>query len=156
MLMRSAIGGYFILLGCLIQITPAQRSEVSRFPPAPPFACSDATLNGRFATRGSGFAPANPMDPTSPLVPFANISLMTFDGEGGLVNVATNSNNGTIVPGISEGTYSLGEDCRGTMIIATLVGVLTFDVVVGSRGTEFYTISTVNRSVVTVEGKRVQ
>lgn len=123
--------------------------------PAPPFTCNNATLTGGFATRGSGFAPANPMDPTSPLVPFANVSLMTFDGQGGLTNAAVNSGNGTIVPVNNAGTYELNADCTGTMTIAAPVGVLTFYLVVADRGREFFMISTV-RSVVTVEGSRVQ
>src|SRR5687768_16345030 len=73
--------------------------------PAPPFVCSNETLDGRFATRGGGVAPANPMDPASPLVPFSNVSLMTFDGEGGLTNAAVNSNNGSIISGSNPGTY---------------------------------------------------
>jgi hypothetical protein len=123
--------------------------------PAPPFVCTNATLSGGFATRGSGFAPANPMDPASPLVPFANVSLMTFDGEGGLTNAAVNSQNGMIIPGSNPGSYELNSDCTGTMTIAAPVGVLTFYIVVADRGREFFMISTV-RSVVTVEGKRVQ
>ncbi len=133
----------------------AQAADAPTKSPAPPFICSNATLNGRFATRGSGFAPANPMDPASPLVPFANVSLMTFDGEGGLTNAAVNSGNGTIVPVNNTGTYELNADCTGTMTIAAPVGVLTFYLVVADRGTEFFMISTV-RSVVTVEGSRVQ
>ncbi len=136
-------------------IAHAQFVEGPTKSPAPPFVCTNETPNGRFATRGSGFAPANPMDPASPLVPFANVSLMTFDGEGGLTNAAVNSGNGTIVPVNNTGTYALNADCTGTMTIAAPVGVLTFYIVVADRGREFFMISTV-RSVVTVEGSRVQ
>lgn len=123
--------------------------------PAPPFICSEGTLSGGFATRAQGWAPANPADPMSPLVPFANVSLMTFDGEGGLTNAAVNSINGTIIPGANPGAYTLNADCTGTLSIGAGPGLLTFYLVVANRGTEFYTIST-NRSVVTVEGNRVQ
>lgn len=133
----------------------AQIMEGPTKTPAPPFVCSNETLNGRFATRGSGFAPANPMDPTSPLVPFANVSLMTFGGDGTLTNSATNSLNGIIIPGTAVGTYELNPDCSGTLALGALPGVLTFNIVVAERGTAFYMIST-TRSVVTVEGKRVQ
>jgi hypothetical protein len=124
--------------------------------PAPPFVCTNESLAGKFATRGSGFAPANPMDPTSPLAPFANVSQMTFDGEGGLTNAAVNSGNGNIVPVNNIGTYELHADCTGSMTISAPVGVLTFYLVVSDRGKGFYMISTVPRSVVTVEGKRLQ
>ena len=133
----------------------AQSSDGPTKTPAPPFTCNNGTLNGGFATRGSGFAPANPMDPASPLVPFANVSLMTFDGDGGLTNAAVNSGNGTVVPVNNTGTYALNADCTGTMTIAAPVGVLTFYIVVADRGRDFFMISTA-RSVVTVEGSRVQ
>ncbi len=149
-------GGLLMLFASLSPMALAQRSKGPTFTPGPPFNCSNSTLSGRFATRGSGFTPANPFDPASPLVPFANVSLMTFDGEGGLTNAAVNSNNGTIIPGSSPGTYELNGDCTGTLTIAAPVGILTFYLVVADRGTKFFTISTVNRSVVTVEGSRVQ
>lgn len=135
--------------------TVAQIQETPTKSPAPPFICTNETLNGRFATRGSGFSPANPMDPTSALVPFANVSLMTFDGEGGLTNAAVNSGNGTIVPVNNTGTYEISADCTGSVTIPAPVGLLTFYLVVADRGREFFMISTV-RSVVTVEGSRVQ
>ena len=149
------LGGLLFGLSSLGNIAFAQGAGGPTQTPAGPFVCTTSTLKGRFATRASGWAPANPMDPSSPLVPFANVSLITFDGQGGLTNAAVNSNNGIIVPGSNPGTYALNEDCTGTMSIAAPVGTLTFYVVVGQRGTEFFTISTVNRSVVTVDGKRV-
>lgn len=136
-------------------IALAQGTDGPAKSPAPPFVCTNETLNGRFATRGSGFAPANPLDPVSPLVPFANVSLMTFSGDGTLTNSSTNSLNGTIIPGTAAGTYELNPDCSGTLTLNALPGVLTFNIVAAGRGTKFFMIST-NRSVVTVEGKRVQ
>ena len=133
----------------------AQSGEAPTKSAAPPFVCSDQTLTGRFATRASGYAPANPMDPASPLVPFANVSLMTFDGQGGLTNEAVNSNNGTIIPGSNPGSYELEPNCTGTLVISGPFGPLSFYLVVGDRGRELFMISTV-RSVVTVEGVRVQ
>lgn len=135
--------------------TVAQISEAPTKSPAPPFVCTNETLNGGFATRGSGIVPANPMDPTSTLVPFANVSLMTFGGDGTLTNSSTNSANGTIILGTAVGTYELNADCSGTLTLGAVPGVLTFNIVVAERGKAFYMIST-NRSVVTVEGKRVQ
>jgi hypothetical protein len=156
--LRRALTFFFgctLLLGSFAGV---QAQDIFRATPipAPPFICSEDTLSSRYATRASGWAPANPFDPMSPLVPFANVTLMTFDGEGGLVNAATNSANGTILRGTNPGTYTLNEDCRGTVTISTPIGPLTFDLVVANRGTEFFMISTVNRSIITVDGKRVQ
>lgn len=148
------IGALFLLFSA--ELVQGQITEGPTKSVAPPFTCTNETLIGRFATKGGGSAPANPMDPTSPLVPFANVSLMTFDGAGGLTNATVNSNNGIIIPGSNPGNYELNADCTGTMTIAAPFGALTFYIVVGDRGKQFYMISTVPRSVVTVEGRRVQ
>ena len=150
---KSIFAGLMLLLA---SAAFGQTIESPKKTPAPPFTCTNESLTGRFATRGSGFAPANPMDPTSPLEPFANVSLMTFDGEGGLMNAAVNSGNGNIVPVNNTGTYELNADCTGSMTISAPIGVLTFYLVVSNRGKGFYMISTVPRSVVTVEGNRLQ
>lgn len=150
---RLAAAAFILVLG---STAFGQSIDSPTRTPAAPFTCTNESLSGRFATRASGFAPANPADPTSSLVPFANVSLMTFDGAGGLTNVAVNSNNGMIIPGSNPGTYELNADCTGTMSISAPFGPLTFFIVVADRGREFYSISTVQRSVVTVEGHRVQ
>lgn len=131
------------------------QSTARQFPSSRRFNCSNATLAGRYATRGDGFIPGGP--PPAPLVPFATVSLMTLDVSGHLTNAATTSTNGVISSGINSGTYTVSADCTGTMTIMIPVPPfqLTFDLVVADRGKEFYTIAT-TPSVVTVAGKRVQ
>jgi hypothetical protein len=121
------------------------------------FNCSNATLSGKYAVLGSGFVPNGP--PPAPWVPFAIASLMTMDGEGGLTNKVTVSRNGQISRNFDTGTYTVNEDCTGTMTIniPTAPFQLTFDLVVsdfqGNQGSEFYLIATTN-SVVTHTAKR--
>jgi hypothetical protein len=104
--------------------------------------CSDHTLRGRYAVRGEGWVPNGP--PGSPMVPFADVSLMTLDGDGNLTNDITVSRNGQISQNIDTGTYSVGNNCKGTMTIniATPPFQLTFDLVVADGGKEFIFIAT--------------
>ncbi len=131
------------------------QSDAREFPSSRRFRCSNATLEGRYATRGDGFVPGGP--PPAPLVPFATVSLMTLDGSGNLTNAVTTSANGVISSGINSGTYIVNRDCTGkmTIMIPAPPFQLSFDLVVADRGKEFYTIAT-TPSVVTVAGKRVQ
>ncbi len=119
------------------------------------FNCNNGTLLGKYATRGDGFAPGGP--PPAPMVPFATVSLMSFDGFGNLSNDVTSSLNGVISSGVNPGTYTLNDDCAGKMSITIPAPPfqLNFDLVVTDQGKEFYTIAT-TPSVVTVAGKRVQ
>ncbi len=81
---------------------------------------------------------------------------MTLDGRGGLVNDITVSRNGQITQSVDNGTYSIEEDCKGTMTIniSTPPFQFTFDVVVAKGGDEFLFIAT-TPSVVTHEARRV-
>lgn len=118
------------------------------------FRCSNRTIKGRYAVQGNGWVPNGP--PGSPMVPFANVSLMTLDGLGGLVNDITVSRNGQISQNVDNGTYSIGENCTGTMTVSipTPPFQLTFDLVVSRGGREFLFIAT-TPSVVTHEAKRL-
>lgn len=117
--------------------------------------CSDHTLAGRYATRGDGFVPSGPAP--APMVPFAEVGLMTLDGSGNLTHDVTTSNNGLILRDIDHGSYSVNEDCKGTMTINIPVPPfqLNFDLVVAQRGKEFELIAT-TPSVVTNVGKRLE
>lgn len=131
------------------------QSDAHEFPSSRRFRCSNATLSGRYATRGDGFIPSGP--PPAPLVPFATVSLMTLDGSGNLTNAVTTSTNGVINSSINSGTYTVNRDCTGkmTIMIPAPPFQLTFDLVVADKGKEFYSIAT-TPSVVTVAGKRVE
>jgi len=119
------------------------------------FRCSNATLGGRYATKGEGFVPSGP--PPAPMVPFAVVSLMTLDGSGNLTNASTASTNGVIESGIRTGTYTVNANCTGKLIVIIPFPPfqLTHDLVIVDKGNEFYLIAT-TPSVVTIAGKRVQ
>ena len=119
------------------------------------FRCGDATLSGRYALRGDGFVPGGP--PPAPMVPFAVVSLMTLDGSGGLSNDVTVSRNGVITRNVDPGTYTVNEDCTGTMTIniSEPPFQLNFDLVVADGGKGFELIAT-TPSVVTIGAKRLR
>lgn len=116
--------------------------------------CSTATLSGTYAVRGEGVVPGGP--PPAPMIPFGLISRMTLDGAGGLSDDVTVSRNGQILRGVNPGTYSVGENCKGTMSIdiAEPPFKLNFDLVVYENGKGFYFIGT-NPAVVTHGAKRI-
>ena len=117
--------------------------------------CSNRIIEGTYAVRGDGWVPNGP--PGTPMVPFANVSLMTLDGAGNLSNDVTVSRNGQISQNVDSGTYSVGENCKGTMSINIPAPPfqLNFDLVVTDSGKEFVFIAT-TPSVVTHEAKRVK
>ncbi len=130
-------------------IQPQQRNYI----------CSNATLKGRFAVLGDGFA----APPPNPLLPFATVSLMTMDGTGNLTNKVTRSNNGQISRGFDSGTYNVNSDCTGTItvVMPNPPFQLTFDLVVAdlqgaAQGKEFYFIATTPGGAVTASAKRIQ
>jgi hypothetical protein len=153
--------GIFTLFGLLLMaIASGSQTEAKNEKPAVQFpVCSNATLGGNYAVIGDGFVPSGP--PPAPMVPFANMSLMTLDGTGNLTNKITVSRNGQISQNLDSGTYTVNPDCTGTMAITipTPPFQLTFNLVVadmqGNHGREFYFIATTN-SVVTHTAKRIQ
>jgi len=122
--------------------------------------CSLASLQGAFGTVGDGFVAAGP--PPAPIVPFATITLLTMDGAGGLINKTTRSINGNISRDTSPGTYTVNEDCTGTIVVNTPGPPfqLTFDLVVaelqGVHGIKFYFIATNPGGVVTATATRIK
>jgi hypothetical protein len=75
--------------------------------------CTNATLNGTFAQKGTGVITA----PPSIAGPMANVGTLTFDGRGAVTGALVNSLNGTIVPATEKGTYQVNPDCTGTYTV---------------------------------------
>jgi hypothetical protein len=162
MLIGLLAAGIFTTGNQINFIRPAQaqaENDPIILPPQRNFICSNATLKGRYATIGDGFA----APPPNPLLPFATVTLMTMDGVGNLTNKVTRSNNGNISRGIDSGTYNVNSDCTGTITIITPNPPfqLTFDLVIAdlqgaAQGKEFYFIATTPGGAVTSTAKRMQ
>jgi hypothetical protein len=75
--------------------------------------CSDATLKGTFAVKGTGYITA----PPAMAGPLAGVGTETFDGEGGRTATAMLSINGNIIPVTEKGTYKVNSDCTGTYTV---------------------------------------
>ncbi len=118
------------------------------------FPCSTATLTGRYAVKGEGLIPGGP--PPTPMVPFAVVALDTLDGQGQLTDAATVSVNGFVISQVNHGTYTVNENCTGTLIVTipTPPYQLTHNLVIVDNGNEFYLIGN-NSDVLTLIGKRV-
>jgi hypothetical protein len=81
---------------------------------------------------------------------------LTFDGAGSLTDKATANNNGTVISEINPGTYTLNEDCTGTLTVMVPFPPyqLTHNLFIADKGNEFYLVTT-SRTVVTLAGKRL-
>jgi len=104
--------------------------------------CSVRTLRGRYVFSASGFN----IDTVSRLpVPKALIEVIDFNGDGSLeVPGATRSLNGVISRSPSSvGTYTVAEDCTGTI---TFAGP-TFDIFLSPKGDKLWLIQTNSDSV---------
>jgi len=97
--------------------------------------CSAGTLHGRYVFSASGFTTVGGVT-----VPKAIIEVIDFHGDGTLaVPGATRSLNGVITRSLpSVGTYTVTEDCVGTI---TFAGP-TFDIFISPRGSQFWLIQT--------------
>jgi hypothetical protein len=154
-----SISGDWMSFVSTVEAQEETKSDSNQFSSDRYYKCSNATLEGRYANIGHGFA----APPPNPPLPFATVSLMTLDGAGNLTNKVTRSNNGQISRGVDSGTYTVNADCTGTLTIATPNPPfqLTFDLVVADllgseQGREFYFIATTPGGVITTAAKRIQ
>jgi hypothetical protein len=164
MLILSLLAAGISIVGSLTAfntVAQAQTEKDSQAEQSPEDAsnrCGIETLMGNYAVIGDGFAAPPPSTP----LPFATLSLMTFDGSGNLTNKVTRSNNGNISRGVDSGTYTVNADCTGTMTITTPNPPfqLTFDLVIADmqwrQGKEFYFIATTPGGAITASAKRIQ
>ena len=77
--------------------------------------CSEATLKGHhFAYTSTGSLVAAPIPP-SVWGPYAEVGVQYFDGNGSVTFTFNASVNGNIGPGTATGTYSVNNDCTGTV-----------------------------------------
>jgi hypothetical protein len=111
-------------------------------------ACSNATLRGKYVVTASGFTRPPASTPGTPWVPKAIVEVLVFNGDGTLttpyVAVANpfGDTGGLVNPpaGGAPGTYTINEDCTGTIQFLDAASV-TFKIVVDPpRGDRFWFI----------------
>lgn len=114
--------------------------------------CTLANVAGAYGVYGSGtFLPGNQVG----LAPgaYATIGRAELDGHGVFtVTSQTASFNGTIVKHITgQGTYTVNDDCTGTLLIGTDAA----DIVFVDDANEFYATDTTSGLVTTFVFKRI-
>jgi hypothetical protein len=80
--------------------------------------CSNATLRGNYGFTISGTRPTGP--PPAPLETFVGLAIANYDGQGNLTQTYGTSHgsiNGDSLTDLGSGTYSINEDCSGTMVL---------------------------------------
>ena len=140
----AAIGiGLFMTVGLLI----VQHGYTEEKDHAP--TCTLATLKGRylFATTGSNIVESVPQ-------PISIVEVIDANGDGTLnVPAVTLSVNGTILRFADVGgSYTVNEDCTGTITFVTEVHL---DIFIAPNGKEFYLIQTDPNTVLAAVARRV-
>ena len=111
--------------------------------------CTLATLKGRylFATTGSNIVESVPQ-------PISIVEVIDANGDGTLnVPAVTLSVNGTILRFADvSGSYTVNEDCTGTITFVTEVHL---DIFIAPNGKEFYLIQTDPNTVLAAVARRV-
>lgn len=119
--------------------------------------CSVATLKGEYSHLKNGFAKVpDPNDPSKKItVPFASISLYTFDGRGnfnGVADVVFDGNTFAENSRFSD-TYKVNSDCTGALGGGT---GLQFDILVVGDGSSFLIIEKNPGATAASEAKRIK
>jgi hypothetical protein len=96
----------------------------------PTSSCSNEILTGEYVFTASGFTRAPTSTPGTPWVPKAIVEVLHFNGDGTLTTPAVTVANpvgdaGAILqpPSGAPGTYSINEDCTGTIQFQDAAGV---------------------------------
>jgi hypothetical protein len=98
-------------------------------------ACREHKLDGLYVFTASGYT-------SNGTVPKAIVELLRFHGDGTLTvtggTVSVGGNIAVIQPGVSTGTYTLDEDCRGTLVF--LPSGPAFNIFATPRGDDLWMI----------------
>jgi hypothetical protein len=105
--------------------------------------CSNATLQGSFGYTSTGTLLPSFVPPPY-AGPFAEVGRQTFDGKGNTHATATTSSNGSIVKVTIGGTYTVNQDCTGSMIleVSPFDSTVHADFVISDDGAEIRYIDT--------------
>jgi len=105
--------------------------------------CSNYTLNGSYAATITGTIAGEP---------FAELDLVTSEGQGTFSGSGTVSDNGTISTVTFTATYTVNSDCSGTASLSTGV---TQNFVIHQNGSEVQFIATNSGTTVVGDAKRI-
>jgi hypothetical protein len=80
--------------------------------------CNAGSLKGSYAYSGTGTI-VSPAEIAGPLV---NVMVETFDGAGNLTATGMLTQNGSAAPVTAKGTYTVNNDCTGSMTVHYSLG----------------------------------
>ena len=110
--------------------------------------CSVETLRGLYVFDASGY-----INLPSGWTPKAVVEFLQFNGDGTLTSVATASLNLAVHFGHGTGSYTVNDDCTGTLTFSP--SGLHFDLFVEPRGAKFHMIQTDAGNALAGAAKRV-
>src|SRR6266446_1609159 len=137
-----------LALGCAPSASAQQDSDQ---PPSDNPQCTAENLQGRYGYTISGWL-------VSPLRPVAAVGVLTFDGEGRILNAQGTFNNSVAISRrMGAGSYTVNPNCTGSATVAGDFAGLTFDfmIIPGTHGSEFSLIVTNSGTVETGVGQRI-
>jgi hypothetical protein len=114
--------------------------------------CSTETLEGCYATNITGSIVAS-----APIIgPFADVGVLTFDGDGNVSRTGTTSMNGTITQGLQlTGTYTVNPDCTGSYTLQLPNNIsATSNFVIDNEGREIQIINVTTGRVLSGVAKK--
>lgn len=114
--------------------------------------CTNLSLSGTFAVTTTGYGVAAP-DPVGPA--FAQVSMQTFDGNGGTSNAGMSNANGKVGQANNTGTYTVNPDCTGTFTLSVAQGHSTWFFVISDNWNEIRAICVDPFAVLTKIGRRI-
>jgi len=100
--------------------------------------CDAAALKGAFGYRLSGFA----YDAQGYMYILGAAGRLVSEGDGNVKGAHTYSFDGTIVKQQYTGTYTVAEDCTGSMTLTAGTSVMHFDFVTVNNGLEVELVQT--------------
>jgi len=125
------------------QLVPV--AHASDDPPLFERGCDIHSLFGSYGISTTGFIVS-----AGPVGPVGDVGVITFDGQGNVVQTSTVSLNGAITAGrMSAGTYIMNPDCTGTITahLPPPAGLSQSNFVVVDKGKELQLINTGNGRV---------
>ena len=117
--------------------------------------CTDENLHGRYGYIVSGWLVSLP--PVA-LAPIAAVGVLTFDGEGRILNAQGTFNNSVAISRrMGAGSYTVNPNCTGSATVEGDFAGLTFDfmIIPGAHGSEFSLIVTNSGTVETGVAQRI-
>ena len=116
--------------------------------------CSVGTLQGTYGMHIQGWLPSS--SPAAPLVPFAQIGLLTVDGAGSARLAVTSNGGGQISRDTFTYTYQVNSDCTGSITPTPGAMAGPGDFVLADGGKQLFLVVTVGQTGMVISGLAIR